>query len=436
LSRGFYLVIAAQTLSSLADNALFIAAIALIQQLSGPIWMTPVIKWWVAAGFVILAPFVGAIADSYPKGLVMFATNTLKVAGCLLMFCYGGFGLSSSGQIALVCAAYAIVGMGAAAYSPAKYGIVTEMLPPRLLVMGNSWMEGMTVCSIITGSVIGGMLIAPAVSGWILARPYLRGWIETPAEGAILMIGFLYAGAAFINLFIPNTHIIYPKQSRNPLKLISAFKGYMQVLWSDRIGQISLAVTTLFWGAGATLQLIVIEWGRQHLGYRLDQASILMGMAAIGTVLGAALAACVPLKRALGVLPVGVMMGLVVLAMPYIYETWIVYTLLLLVGALSGFFVVPMNALLQHRGYVLLTAGHSIAVQNFNEQLNILLMVTLYTLMLWLNVEINTIVILFGLSVAGLMLAVLFWSRRNIKHHPHLLDEIGQDGHGHALDKN
>ncbi len=433
MNRGFYLVIIAQTLSSLADNALFIAAIALIQQLSGPVWMTPVIKWWVAAGFVLLAPIVGAIADSYPKGRVMFATNALKVAGCLLMFCYSIFGLSSAGQIALVCGAYAIVGMGAAAYSPAKYGIVTEMLPPRLLVIGNSWMEGMTVCSIIMGSVIGGILIAPGVSDWVLSIHLLRGLIHTPAEGAILMIGFLYAGASIMNLLIPDTHITYPVQSKNPFQLIQAFKGYVRILWADRLGQISLAVTTLFWGAGATLQLIVIEWGRQHLGYRLDQASILMGVAAIGTIMGAALAAKVPLTASLRVLPVGVMMGLVVLAMPFIHDTWVVYSLLLVIGGLSGFFVVPMNALLQHRGYVLLTAGHSIAVQNFNEQLNILLMVTLYTLMLWLEIPINTIVILFGASVAVLMLAVMFWNRNNILRHPHLLDEIGQDGHGRAL---
>ena len=433
MNRGFYLVIIAQTFSSLADNALFIAAIALIQQLSGPVWMTPVIKWWVAAGFVLLAPFVGAIADSYPKGRVMFATNALKVAGCLLMFCYELFGFSNVGQIALVCGAYAIVGMGAAAYSPAKYGIVTEMLPPRLLVVGNSWMEGMTVCSIIMGSVIGGTLITPGVSGWVLSLPFLKGFIHTPAEGAIVMIGFLYAAASIMNLFIPDTHITYPVQSKNPLKLIRAFKSYMQILWTDKLGQISLAVTTLFWGAGATLQLIVIEWGRQHLGYGLDQSSILMGVAAVGTVIGAVLAAKVPLRASLSVLPVGVMMVLVVLAMPYIYATWAVYTLLLLVGGLSGFFVVPMNALLQHRGYVLLTAGHSIAVQNFNEQLNILLMVTLYTLMLWLEIPINTVVMLFGLFVAGLMFVVMLWSRSNLSKQPDLLDEIGQDGHGQAL---
>ncbi len=433
MNRGFYLVIAAQTLSSLADNALFIAAIALIQQLDGPVWVPPMIKWGVAASFVLLAPFVGAFADTYPKGRVMFITNALKVVGCLLMFCYGIFGLSTTGQIMMICFAYSIVGMGAAAYSPAKYGIVTEMLPPGLLVAGNSWIEGMTVISIIIGAVLGGVLISPVVSDFLLNHSSFSGWLNTPAENAIFMIGFLYAGASVMNLFIPNTHIRYPVQSKNPVQLISNFKNYVYILWRDSLGQISLSVTTLFWGAGATLQLIVIEWARQNLGYRLDQSSILMGVAALGTVVGAIAAARVPLKASLSVLPVGVAMGLVVLVMPFIYNIWAVYSLLLLVGVLSGFFVVPMNALLQHRGHVLLSAGHSIAVQNFNEQLNILLMVSLYSLMLWLEIPINLIVILFGLSVAGLMIIIILWSRANIKRKPDLLEEIGQDGWGKAI---
>ncbi len=433
MKRGFYLVIAAQTLSSLADNALFIAAIALIHQLEGPVWVPPLIKWGVAASFVLLAPFVGAFADSYPKGKVMFITNALKVVGCLLMFFYGIFGLKSTGQIILICFAYAIVGMGAAAYSPAKYGIVTEMLPPSLLVLGNSWMEGMTVISIIIGAVLGGLLISPFVSDFLLHQTSLSSWLTTPAETAIFMIGFLYAGASLMNLFIPQTYICYPVQSKNPIVLIKSFKKYVCVLWRDALGQISLSVTTLFWGAGATLQLIVIEWGRQNLGYRLDQASMLMGIAALGTVVGAIAAARVPLRASLSVLPVGVAMGLVVLTMPYIRDTWAVYSLLLLVGGLSGFFVVPMNALLQHRGHVLLSAGHSIAVQNFNEQLNILLMVSLYSLMLWLDIPINLIVVLFGLSVAGLMIVIIIWTRGNIKRKPDLLEEIGQEGYGQAI---
>ena len=433
MNRGFYTVIIAQTFSSLADNALFIAAIALIHQLEGPVWVPPLIKWGVAASYVLLAPFVGAIADAYPKGKVMFSTNAFKVVGCLLMFSYGIFGLAPSEQIVLICVAYAIVGTGAAAYSPAKYGIITEMLPPEKLVIGNSWIEGMTVVSIIMGSVVGGLLVSPAVSAWLLSHNTLQQVASTPAEVAIVMIGLLYIAAALTNLLIPNTNAKYPKQHQHPLRLIKAFAGYTKILWTDKLGQISLGVTTLFWGAGATLQLIVIEWGRSQLGYRLDQASILMGIAALGTVLGSIAAARVPLKQSLRVLPVGALMGLVVLVMPLIYNEWAVYGLLLVIGILSGFFVVPMNALLQHRGHLLLSAGHSIAVQNFNEQLNILLMVSLYSLMLWLGLSINIIIVMFGLSVAILMLVLIRWHQMNLRKDPSLLSRIGEHGQGQAL---
>ena len=433
MKRGFYIVILAQTFSSLADNALFIAAIALIHQLEGPVWVPPLIKWGVAASYVLLAPFVGAFADAFPKGKVMFATNAFKVIGCILMFSYDFFGLTASEQIVLICVAYAIVGTGAAAYSPAKYGIITEMLPPEKLVIGNSWIEGMTVVSIIMGAVVGGLLVSPAVSAWLLSHNTLQQIASTPAEVAIVMIGLLYIAAALTNLLIPNTNAKYPKQHQHPIRLIQAFAGYTKILWTDKLGQISLGVTTLFWGAGATLQLIVIEWGRSQLGYRLDQASILMGIAALGTVLGSIAAARVPLKQSLRVLPVGALMGLVVLVMPLIYNEWAVYGLLLVIGILSGFFVVPMNALLQHRGHLLLSAGHSIAVQNFNEQLNILLMVSLYSLMLWLGIAINTIIVMFGLSVAILMLVLIRWNQTNIQKDPSLLLRIGEHGHGKAL---
>ena len=435
MNRGFYIVIIAQTFSSLADNALFIAAIALIHQLDGPVWVPPLIKWGVAASYVLLAPFVGAIADAYPKGKVMFTTNAFKVIGCLLMFCYSLFGLAATEQIVLICIAYAIVGTGAAAYSPAKYGIITEMLPPEKLVIGNSWIEGMTVVSIIMGSVVGGLLVSPAVSAWLLSHNTLQQIASTPAEVAIVMIGLLYIAAALTNLLIPNTNAKYPKQHQHPMRLIKAFAGYTKILWTDKLGQISLGVTTLFWGAGATLQLIVIEWGRSQLGYRLDQASILMGIAALGTVLGSIAAARVPLKQSLRVLPVGALMGLVVLVMPLIYNEWAVYGLLLVIGVLSGFFVVPMNALLQHRGHLLLSAGHSIAVQNFNEQLNILLMVSLYSLMLWLGISINTIIVMFGLLVAILMLVLIRWHHTNLRKDPSLLSRIGEHGQGQALSR-
>jgi len=307
------------------------------------------------------------------------------------------------------------------------------MLPPDQLVKGNSWIEGLTVVSIILGTVLGGALISPSVSRWLLTHPSLMNLVRTPAEAAILMIAFVYLAAALCNLLIAPTHVHYPPQQKHPVKLVLSFAGYVKILWQDKLGQLSLAVTTLFWGAGATLQLIVIEWGRSHLGYRLDQTSILMGVTALGTVVGAIYAGRLPLTRALSVLPVGALMGVIVLFMPLIHRDWSVYTLLFAIGALSGYFVVPLNALLQHRGHVLLSAGHSIAVQNFNEQLNILLMVAVYTLLLWLGLPINTIIVAFGVVVVSLMAIMIRWSRRNLARHPELLDQIGDEGRGQAL---
>lgn len=432
MKRGFYTIMAAQFFSSLADNALFIAAIALIQQLSGPAWMTPMMKWVFAVSYVLLAAFVGAFADSRPKGKVMFMTNLVKIAGCFMMFFYDLFSLSATHQVYVIFAAYALVGIGAAAYSPAKYGILTELLPAEDLVKGNGWIEALTVLSIIFGVVLGGVLISPKISHLLLQfdMPLINTSVDTPAEAAIIVIMFLYAIAAGFNLAIPDTGAKYPRQERNPVRLVTDFARCVSTLWGDKLGQISLAVTTLFWGAGATLQLIVIEWGKQHLHLSLSQASILMGVASVGTVVGAVIAGkFITLSKALTVLPVGVAMGLMVMLMPTATQTWYVYLLLIVIGGLGGFFVVPMNALLQHRGHVLLSAGHSIAVQNFNEQLNILVMVAAYSVMLGLQLHINTIILIFGGIVALLMLAIMRWNTLNHRGDPRLDKVIGSGRH-------
>ena len=416
MNRGFYTVMAAQFFSSLADNALLIAAIAMLIDLHGPAWMTPLLKFFFTVSYVVLAAFVGAFADSMPKGKVMFVTNTIKLAGCALMFFYDHFALLGISSHAVVLTSYAVVGLGAAAYSPAKYGILTEMLPPRQLVVANGWIEGLTVASIILGTVLGGALISHKISALLLSidLPRIETGIDTAPEAAILVISVFYLIAAGFNLRIPDTGARYHQQSRNPVVMIRDFAQCFTTLWRDKLGQISLAVTTLFWGAGATLQFIVLRWAEHSLGMPLSQAAILQGIVAFGVALGAVLAGrVVPLKKSLHVLPVGLAMGFAVMAL--IFVTWLplVYFLLILVGALAGFFVVPMNALLQHRGHVLLSAGHSIAVQNFNENLNILLMLALYALMIRANFGINTIIVLFGGFVCFTMLMVIRLHQRN-----------------------
>ena len=410
MKRGFYTVMAAQFFSSLADNALLIAAIALLVQLEGPAWMTPLLKFFFTVSYVVLAAFVGAFADSLPKGKVMFITNTIKMGGCALMFFYDAFEPLGISTHLVVLASYAVVGLGAAAYSPAKYGILTEMLPPRQLVIANGWIEGLTVASIILGTMLGGALINPRVSALLLSIdiPHIETGIDTASEAAILVISLFYLIAAVFNLHIPDTGARYRGQTHNPVVMVKDFVDCFTTLWRDKLGQISLAVTTLFWGAGATLQFIVLRWAERRLEMPLSQGAILQGIVAIGVALGAVLAGrMVPLKQSLRVLPVGVAMGLAVMSL--IFVTWmpLVYFLLILVGALAGFFVVPMNALLQHRGHVLLSAGHSIAVQNFNENLNILLMLALYALMIRANFGINTIIVMFGVFVCVAMLMVI-----------------------------
>ncbi len=410
MNRGFYTVMAAQFFSSLADNALLIAAIALLLELHGPAWMTPLLKFFFTVSYVVLAAFVGAFADSLPKGKVMFITNTIKLSGCALMFFYDYFALLGISTHLVVVASYAVVGLGAAAYSPAKYGILTEMLPPRQLVIANGWIEGLTIASIILGTMLGGALINPRVSALLLSidLPRIEIGIDTAPEAAILVISLFYLIAAVFNLRIPDTGARYHEQTRNPVVMVKDFVDCFATLWRDKLGQISLAVTTLFWGAGATLQFIVLRWAERRLEMPLSHAAILQGIVAIGVALGAVLAGrMVPLKQSLRVLPVGVAMGFAVMSL--IFVTWmpLVYFLLILVGALAGFFVVPMNALLQHRGHVLLSAGHSIAVQNFNENLNILLMLALYALMIRANFGINTIIVLFGVFVCVTMMLVI-----------------------------
>lgn len=424
MNRSFYTIMAAQFFSSLADNALLIAAIALLIQLDAPDWMTPLLKLFFVLSYVLLAAFVGAFADSRPKGNVMFITNTIKFVGCAVML-FGSHPLLS----------YAIVGLGAAAYSPAKYGILTELLPPERLVAANGWIEGLTVGSIILGTVLGGVLISVGVSSRLLGfdLPLIETGIDTPAEAAILIIMMIYIIAALINLKIPDTGARYVAQKTNPIELVRDFAHCFRTLWNDRLGQISLAVTTLFWGAGATLQFIVLKWAEVALNMSLSQGAILQAISAVGVAGGAVWAASrIPLKQSLKVLPYGVVMGLVVCVMAIYHIDMIPpivlvefdkmkltlnmippYALLILVGWLAGYFVVPMNALLQHRGHVLLSAGHSIAVQNFNENLSVLSMLLLYALLIWLDVPIAYVITGFGLSVSIIMILIMRRHARN-----------------------
>lgn len=395
---GFYIIMAAQFFSALADNALLIAAIAALREMQAPTEYEPLLKTFFTVSYVALAAFVGAFADSMPKWKVMFISNTIKIFGCSLMFFH-----------VHPLVAYAIVGLGAAAYSPAKYGILTEYLPARLLVVANGWIEGLTVGAIILGVVVGGALIRPDVSSHLLSMdfPLLDTGIDTVGEMAISVIAVLYVIAALFNLYVPDTGVDHKQLKKNPFYLIHEFNHCLALLWRDKLGQVSLAVTTLFWGAGATLQFIVIKWAEVSLHLDLSKSSMLQGVVAIGVALGAVVAArFITLRRSVKVIPLGIAMGIIVLVMNFVRDMYVAIPLLVIIGGLSGFFVVPMNALLQHRGHILMGAGHSIAVQNFNENLSILIMTGLYYYMIKHDMSIYVVVTLFGVFVSGTMYLV------------------------------
>ncbi|MCX7264009.1 MAG: lysophospholipid transporter LplT [Burkholderiales bacterium] len=423
MKRGFYTIMAAQFFSSLADNALFVAAVELIRTGGGAEWQRAALVPIFALFYVVLAPFVGAYADSRPKGQVMFVSNAIKVVGCLMML-FGTHPLLS----------YAIVGLGAAAYSPAKYGILTELLPASQLVKANGWIEGLTIASIILGVLVGGQLVGVRVSEFLLGFdfPFIDTGVDSPPEAAIAVLIFLYAIAAWFNTRIPDTGVAMRALPKNFLALLPDFWHCNTRLWKDRLGQISLATTTLFWGVSGNLRYIVLAWSAVALGYSTTQASSLVGVVAIGTAVGAVVASVrMKLHHATRVMPLGIAMGVLIMGMNFIDNVWVAAPFLILLGALGGFLVVPMNALLQHRGHNLMGAGRSIAVQNFNEQACILLLGGLYSFSTGLGLSAFAAITAFGFLIASMMWLIKRWHERNLRNHSavmkHLTDVARND---------
>ena len=427
MKRGFYTIMSAQFFSSLADNALFVGAVQLLRTSGAPEWQQAALVPMFALFYVILAPFVGAFADALPKGKVMLISNGIKIIGCLMML-FGTHPLM----------AYAIVGLGAAAYSPAKYGILTELLPASQLVKANGWIEGLTIASIILGVLLGGQLVGPAISHMLLGidLPLLDTGIDSAPEAAIAVLILVYLLAAWFNTRIPHTGVEMRPMPKNPLALLPDFWRCNTRLWQDRLGQISLSTTTLFWGVSGNLRYIVLAWAAAALGYSVTQASSLVGVVAIGTAVGAVVASMrMKLEDAPRLMPLGIAMGLLVILLNFIDNVWVAAPFLVLLGGLGGFLVVPMNALLQHRGHNLMGAGRSIAVQNFNEQACILGLGFLYSFSTGMGVSAFGAIAGFGLLVAGFMWLIKRWHESNLRNHPdeveHLLEIARNDNlHG------
>ena len=409
-------VLGAQFFSSLADNALLIAAIALLTSLNAPDWMTPLLRLVFVLSYILLASWVGVLADMWPKGRVMFVTNLIKIGGCLLLL-FGSHPLL----------AYGVVGTGAAAYSPAKYGILAEMLPPQKLVAANGWMEGLTVISIILGIVLGGILVDPAVGKTLIGFMHMTVTGQTTlADAAIVVVTLVYGVAALINLKICNTGAKYPNARFNALGNVITFAKTCKTIFTDTFCVSSLLVTTLFWGTGAVLQFLVLRWADERLGLPLSQASMLQAVVSVGIAFGAVLAArLVPIHRAFHVLWTGVAMGLSVAAMSFyssslvpgsvtiLHETvrtsvLVACLMMIVVGTLAGLFLVPMNAVFQRRGQLLLSSGQAVAVQNLSENTMILTMLGIYALLVKVQLSVQTTMLAFGFFLTAAMTAILY----------------------------
>lgn len=353
LSRGMLAVIAAQFLSAFGDNALLFATLAVMKQQVWPDWSQPVLQMVFVATYIILAPFVGQVADSFAKGRVMMFANGLKLLGALTI-CFGFNPFIG----------YSLVGVGAAAYSPAKYGILGEISGGDTLVKANGFMEASTIAAILLGSVAGGVL-----ADWNLLA-------------ALIACVVAYGLAVVANMLIPKLAAARPGQPWHPGKMSASFFSACRVLWRDGETRFSLVGTSLFWGAGVTLRFLLVLWVPVALGITDNKTpTLLNAMVAIGIVFGAGAAAkLVTLKTVGRCMPAGVLIGVAVVFFSLQHTTTGAYALLIAIGMLGGFFVVPLNALLQMRGKESVGAGNAIAVQNLGENGAMLLMLGLYSL--------------------------------------------------------
>jgi MFS family permease len=409
MKKGFSTIMSAQFFSSLADNALLVAAVELLRINQAPAWQVPALAPMFAFFYVVLAPFVGAFADALPKGRVMFISNSIKIVGCLMML-FGTHPLL----------AYAVVGLGAAAYSPAKYGILTELLPASQLVKGNAWIEALTVSSIILGVVLGGQLIGPRLAPLLLGldMPMVDTAIDIAPEAAIAAIMLIYGIATLFNLYIPRTSAPLQPMAGSLATFVRDFSHCNSRLWADKLGQISLATTTLLWGVFGNLRLIVFAWAAAALGYTTSQASNLVGVVIIGSVAGAVIASITTrLDRATNVIPLAILVGVLMIGLNVIDNVMVAAPFMVLLGGLCGYLIVPMNALLQHRGHNLMGAGRSIAVQNFNEQACILGLGAFYAGMTRLGMSVFIAIAVLGVLVAAVMELIRRWHRNNCVHH-------------------
>lgn len=398
LPKGFYRLIWAQLISATADNALLLIAIALSIQNGIAAWWIPLLKVSYVVSYVVMAPWVGVLSDQFPKSAMMMISHMFKLLGSGLMLVFDDPRLG-----------FALVGLGAALYSPAKYGWITENTPHSALVKANAWIETTSVTAAVVGVAWGGVLISEEWESIWTQYIWLGG---ANLRLAVLTILAMYSLTIVLMMKLPGKLCKYSDEKFNLIHLRSWIYGFVKdqtILWKDPLARISLAVTSLFWGVGACLQLLVLQWSQERFDLTISQSAYLQASTAVGVVFGALIAGRkIKLNHALRLLPLGFLVGVLILLMNWIENitTGLLYSITL--GALCGFFIVPMNALLQHRGQQLITAGRSIAVQNFNENASILLILSLYSYLIHLNWAVSELVVANALWILSLMLTI-YW---------------------------
>lgn len=407
MPKGFYFLIGAQFASALADNALLILGIYFLKEQGYPGWWAPLLKFSLTLAYVVLASVVGPVADAFQKNRLMAYMNALKILGVFILL---------SGLHPVF--AFALIGLGASVYAPSKYGLVTESVPPRLLVRANAWLEVSVVLSVIFGIALGG-----ALTGWIEAGTFaelainlssVAAWgVQTKTLPALVVIVGVYGLAAVLNFGLKpmGQSVRLSPLTWQSVKFTTFWKSNRK-LWRDPLGGVSLYVTTLYWGVGAVMQFAVLVWAQQTLALTLKDGAYLQALVAIGVIAGAFVAGRnFKLHSARQALPWGLLLAVLLPVIVMVTNLWVAVLLLLCIGVSGGMLLVPMNALLQHRGMQVLSAGRSIAVQGFNENLCVLLMLAAYSALLAFGVPLGFIMLLVAtLLVAGIApLCLLLW---------------------------
>lgn len=405
MPKGFYYLILAQFASGLADNAFMILGVFFLQEQGYSGWWAPLLKFAFTLSYVVLASVAGSVADAFPKSRLMAAMNLLKFTGVFLLL---------TGIHPLL--SFAMTGLAAALYAPAKYGLVSEAVPTRLLVKANAWLEVSVVLSVMLGVALGGGLIQWQLGSGQVSWPSWRDgsqwWVDTQVRDAFGVVCSIYGVSALLNMGVA------PLKSRRLIPLSwrglqwSVFWKQNRQLWADPLGGMSLHVTTLCWGSGAVLQFAVLQWAQTHADLTLQQGAYLQAVVALGVIGGATMAAYKSrIFNARRALPWGLVLAAVLPTMALVHSLPLALPLLFLSGWAGGMLLVPMNALLQHRGLKIMNPGQSIAVQGFNENLSVLVMLGLYSALLAWELPLLPIMLLLTIP---LLWAVLPWLRRRV----------------------